>query len=243
MGLISAICSELAKLKHTSFWKVHIIMPVAGAFIFVLYFMLYDSVDDMKKLKLILEITATMFPLLIGLIVSLNVLQEERASHFQTLLAVPRRGRIFLAKLVVLYGSGTAALGCLYALFLLGLGLTGQFEEINICLLVQAMIGIALGNLIIYVLHLFLSLKFGFGVSLFWGIFESLQIIMYSNIELKGAARYIPFAWSISWGHDVLNQTLGRNGVEWVLSMLLTVCALLAAIKWFIHWEGRKNYE
>lgn len=101
----------------------------------------------------------------------------------------------------------------------------------------------ALGNLIIYVLHLFLSLKFGLGVSLFWGVFESLQIIMYSNIELKGAAQYIPFAWSVNWVHDILNHTFWQNGIEWLLTLILTACALLAAIKWFSHWEGRKNYE
>lgn len=243
MGVLSAIRSELLKVKHTSFWKIHVAMPLIGALLFALYFLLYGSVDGGRKLKLILELTVMVFPLLIGVIVGLNVLQEERASHFQTLLAVPNRGRMFLAKLIVLYGAGAAALGCLYALFLLALGLTGQLGAINISLLIQAVIGMALGNLIIYVLHLFLSLKFGLGVSLFWGVFESLQIIMYSNIELKGAARYIPFARSVNWVHDILNHTFWQNGIEWLLTLILTACALLAAIKWFSHWEGRKNYE
>ena len=117
---------ELLKVKHTSFWKIHAAMPLIGALLFALYFLLYGSVDGGRKLKLILELTVVVFPLLIGVIVGLNVLQEERASHFQTLLAVPNRGRMFLAKLIVLYGAGAAALGCLYALFLLALGLTGD---------------------------------------------------------------------------------------------------------------------
>ncbi len=72
------------------------------------------STADSKKLKMILEITTTFFPLLISVIVSLNVALEEKASHFQTLLAVPNRHKNMLAKLTYLYGSGVFALFFLF---------------------------------------------------------------------------------------------------------------------------------
>ena len=49
---------------------------------------------------MILEITTTFFPLLISVIVGLNVTLEEKASHFQTLLAVPNRHKNMLASLL-----------------------------------------------------------------------------------------------------------------------------------------------
>ena len=86
MGFLGAVHSELVKVKHTPFWTMHLCLPVVGALLFIVYYVLYGSTADYKKLKMILEITATVFPLLISVIVSLNVLLEEKASHFQILL-------------------------------------------------------------------------------------------------------------------------------------------------------------
>lgn len=71
-------------------------VPVMGALLFLAYYSQYASTEDSKKLKMILEITTTFFPLLISVIVGLNVALEEKASHFQTLLAVPNRHKICL---------------------------------------------------------------------------------------------------------------------------------------------------
>lgn len=98
-------------------------------------------------------------------------------------------------------------------------------------------------NFIIYILHLFLSFKFGLGLSLFWGVFESLQCILYSNIELKGLARYIPFAWSMNWVQDILSRQIFNYGTEKIWIAALTTGGLLLTLLWFSHWEGRKNYE
>lgn len=100
MGFIYALRSEQEKTKHTSFWAIHFCVPVMGALLFLAYYSLYASTADSKKLKMILEITTTFFPLLISVIVGLNVALEEKASHFQTLLAVPNRHKNMLANLV-----------------------------------------------------------------------------------------------------------------------------------------------
>ena len=192
---------------------------------------------------MILELTAVIFPLLISVIVSLNVTLEEKASHFQTLLAVPNRHKILLAKVACLYDAGIIALSFLFLLFALGIQLFGIADSVQPVTLIKAVAGIAFCNLIIYILHLFLSFKFGLGLSLFWGVFESLQCILYSNIELKGIARYIPFAWSMNWVRDSLNNQLFIHRIEWVWIAALTTGSLLLALLWFSHWEGRGNYE
>ena len=63
-----------------------------------------------REIYFVAVFTTTFFPLLIGVIVGLNVALEEKASHFQTLLAVPNRHKNMLAKLTYLYGSGVFAL-------------------------------------------------------------------------------------------------------------------------------------
>ena len=243
MRLTYAVRSEQIKMKHTPFRAIHLCLPVMGALLFVIYYLLYGNTTDYKKLKMILELTSAIFPLLISVIVSLNVILEEKASHFQTLLAVPNRHKILLAKLACLYDAGIIALSFLFLLFALGIRLFGIAASVQPVTLIKAVAGIAFCNLIIYILHLFLSFKFGLGLSLFWGVFESLQCILYSNIELKGIARYIPFAWSMNWVRDSLNNQLFIHKIEWVWIAALTTGALLMALLWFSHWEGRKNYE
>lgn len=78
MGFLGAVHSELVKTKHTPFRIIHLCVPVMGALLFVVYYFLYGSTADGKKLKMILELTATVFPLLISVIVGLNITLEER---------------------------------------------------------------------------------------------------------------------------------------------------------------------
>lgn len=243
MGFFGAVHSELVKTKHTPLRIIHLCIPVMGALLFVVYYFLYGSTADGKKLKMILELTATVFPLLISVIVGLNITLEEKASHFQPLLAVPNRHKMILAKLAYLYGAGITSLSCLFLLFVFGIQFLGIADTVQLGTLTRAAVGIAFGNLIIYVLHLFLSLKFGLGISLFWGVFESMQCILYSNIELNGIARYIPFAWSMNWVRDILKHQFFAHGTEWVWIAVLTIGSLLVTLLWFSHWEGRKNYE
>lgn len=239
MGFIGAVRSEFVKVKHTPFWAIHFCLPIVGALLFVAYYVLYRNVEDDKKLKLILELAAMGFPLLISVIVGLNIMQEEKASHFQTLLAMPSRGRIVFAKLAALYGMGVLALFCLFFLFLFEIHMFGIDETVQLPMLAWAVMGIAFANLIIYLLHLFLSLKFGLGISLFWGVFESLQGILYSNVKLQGMARYIPFAWSMNWIRDVLHGELLAHMIEWAWIAIASLVCFFLALAWISHWEGR----
>lgn len=243
MNLIGAIRSEAIKMKHTPFGIIHVCIPAAGAMLYIIYYLLYGSTADERRLKMILELTATVFPLLISVIVGLNAAVEEKASHFQNMLAVPNRCRLLFAKVMYLYGAGIVALGCLLVLFVAGMQMFNRINTVLPAKLFFAAVGIAFCNFVIYVLHLFLSLKFGLGVSLFWGVFESLQCILYSNIELKGVARYIPFAWSMNWIQDVLKNQVLIHRTEWIWIVILMIGSFGLVLFWFSQWEGRKSSE
>lgn len=237
MKMIALIRADFLKQRHTAYWGIHTVIPVAGVILFAFYFLLYQNVEELKKLRLLLELTAMVFPLLISVIVGLNITQEEQASHFQSLLAVPDRRKVLLAKFTTLYLSGIFSLTLLFTLFAIGAGIMPWG------LLIQSALGLAVGSFIIYALHLFLSLKFGLGISLFWGVFECLQCILYSNIELHGLWRLIPFSWSVNWVHDVLYGRLVANAAQWILIAALSAGILLTILYWFSCWEGRKNNE
>lgn len=240
MGLVAAVRSERIKVRHTAFAAIHWIMPLLGAVLFFGYYMLYGNQNEYRKLNLMLEITATVFPVLISIVVGLNIVLEEKTSYFQSLLAVPKRETLLLAKLLVLYGAGGEALLFLFTMFGIGIGGLGLIEQLPVGTLLAAVLGMAFCNFVIYIFHLFLSLKFGLGVSLFWGAFESLQCILYSNIELCGIWRYIPFSWSVNWAHDILQDNFVSHAMEWGLIIALSFGILIVMLKWFSCWEGRK---
>lgn len=243
MSLLREIRSELYKMRHTAFLPIHLVIPFVGALLFIFYFINYEGVTEHERLRLLLELTTMVFPLLISGVIGINISLEEKACYYQRLLIAPNRKICILAKLTVLYCFGIMALTILFGVFALGISVLGSLETLSWGIMLQAVLGIAFGNFVIYTLHLFLNLKFGLAMSLFWGVFESLQVVLYSNIELQGVMRYIPFSWAINSIQDALNGNLLENITEWILIFILTVCVSLIIIKWFSHWEGRKNYE
>ena len=80
MGLISLVHADLIKQRHTAYFGIHTLIPIVGAALFTFYYLLYKAVDELQRLKLLLELTAMVFPVLIGIIVGLNILQEEIAA-------------------------------------------------------------------------------------------------------------------------------------------------------------------
>lgn len=242
MDIFTSVRSELVKLRHTPHLAVHIFVPLIGTVLFAFYFIIYDAVNEAAKLKLILELTAMVYPLLVCVIVGINIMQEEMASHFQNILCVPSRKRMLTAKILVLYLSGDCSLLFLYAAFLFAICVNGVNASL-VMMLIKGVLGLAFCSLHTYILHLFLCLKFGMGISFFCSICECLQCVLYSNIEMQSLWRYNPFAWSVNWINDIFHNRLSEHIGEWIIIAILSIAVFLVVVNWFSHWEGRKNYD
>lgn len=232
--------AEIIKLRRTSFFWCHLLFPVAGALIFGYYFTSYVTQSETNRLRLILEITATVFPILTSVMTGITVAPEE-ATGFYTLLSEEKRGRAIFTKLFFLWGMGALALLILavcFGAFSLLLESTGGYGRFF-----WALSGMAVWAVVLYVFHLFLNLRSGIGLSVFFGVFESLQAIIYSNITLKGIFWYLPFAWQINWIKDVLQHGVTPHAKEWGVCAMFAIAAIAVFVEWFIRWEGRKVYE
>ena len=242
MKFISLIKSEFYKIRHTSFLNIHIFAALAGILIFLLYFSIYQNVDEYKKIKLLLEFTAIVFPLLISIVVGINITIEEKANYFQRILAVKNRN-ILLSKILLLFLTGLITIFMMFIIFYFIINITNLSQNISLYYLLFVVIGLTLTNFCIYLFHLFLNLKFGLGISLFWGVFESLQVILYSNVNLISIWRFNPFSWGASFINDFFNNNLVSNINEWFIIILISLGCYVILIKWFKQWEGRKNCE
>ena len=227
MTLYRAIRSELVKLRHTPLLPIHIFVPIAGAILFTSYFGLYSFRPDYNKYKLIFEITATFFPILISIITGLNTFMEDHAAHSQSILSVPNRITIFCGKFLVLFGGGVLSLISLVLLFSILVAIQGLIPHTPYVMLLETIIVLAFGNIILYIFHLFIGFKFGLGPSLFLGVFESLQVI-------------IPFAWAIDLSRYVLDDKLSLHKNEVFIMGLITIIAFIAMTFWISQWEGKR---
>lgn len=81
----NVINSEFIKVKHTSYWKLHIFLPVIGALLYIAYFAIYSTVPVLNKENFLLELTATVFPLVISIVMILTV--DVNGSFHKAILA------------------------------------------------------------------------------------------------------------------------------------------------------------
>ena len=166
---------------------------------------------------------------------------EDHAAHSQSILSVPNRITIFCGKFLVLFGGGVFALISLVLLFSILVAIQGLIPYTPYVMLLETIIVLAFGNIILYIFHLFIGFKFGLGLSLFLGVFESLQVIMYSNIVLAGVWKYIPFAWAIDLSRYVLDDKLSLHKNEVFIMGLITIIAFIAVIFGFHNGKEGKT--
>ena len=75
-------------------FSITILVPIMLSILFfIISRLLTQKIFPNEKREMILELTAMVFPLLISVIVSFNITLEEKASHFQTLLAISDRNK------------------------------------------------------------------------------------------------------------------------------------------------------
>ena len=89
VALLRCIKSDFYKLRHTSILWIHLFIPLAGSFIFLLYYHV-TSRNTIMDISGYLEVLAISFPLLIGLISGIVIEQEEQAGNFQVMLCTAK---------------------------------------------------------------------------------------------------------------------------------------------------------
>ncbi|MCB2309178.1 lantibiotic immunity ABC transporter MutG family permease subunit [Clostridium estertheticum] len=246
ISLIRCIKSDLYKLRHTSILWIHLVIPLAAAFIFSLYYHI-TSRNSVMDIKVYLEALAIAFPLLIGLISGIVIEQEEQAGNFQVMLATSKsKCTMYLSKLILLLLLGSFSIALAVGVFALG------FQGVSHLFYLKAAAALVIGNAFLYILHVFISLEFGKGASTGIGIAGSLI----SALMLTGLGDYIwhfmPWAWSVrlcdsmvtKLDYPAFSAQIALDMQKGSVIMLFAIgIAFFASLFWFKKWEGRKSYN
>lgn len=228
--------AEFIKLKNTSFWGYMVVSTIGIIAMFILYNCLYASKAINERITLLFEIYAMMMPLLHSITISYFVRQEEKILNMYRILAVKSRTEVFAGKILMIWGMETIRLLLIFLIVIVQLNTSMSSK-----LIVMYVLGEVICSVFSIVFHLFVNLKIGVSLSLFFGVAEVMQSIMYSNIDIKGGWKYLPMAWSMEWKFAVMNHTYLQEGMFWG-SCVLIICMVMAlAVFWFRNWEGRRK--
>lgn len=244
--------SELIKLKRQPLVWIHLLVPLAGIAIFLGYYS-YTSFPAVSKISAYIQVLAIAFPTLIGIVCSVAAEQEASAGQYQQLLALSNRFAALAAKLTLLLLLGYCSSVLAAAGF--GTGFTYILKQQSAWgpgFYIETASLLFGSCLFLYILHLFISLRFGKGASIGLGIVESLV----GALLLTGLGDYIwiyiPSAWpirflSIWMQYDLTSlDTLPSGlllgpGILWCAGA--TVIGMILLGYWFVRWEGTQSVE
>jgi len=248
MSLLRSIRSEFIKLRHTAILWFHILIPVIGSMVFLLYFALYPQVEDNSKMSLVLELTAVVFPVIISVVCGMMAALEEKSS-FQGMMS-NKDGRTisYLSKLFT-----AIFLGGFSTVVLIGMTMSGSsifsLAQLPSRTFVLGSLGMFIGSVPLYTIHSFLSIKWGLGCSVFIGVVECLLAIMFSNVNAV-IWPFVPCTWGVKILQNIIYSAsisagliIEKMGVAIIIIIVLSVAFLLLSFVWFQKWEGRKSFE
>lgn len=241
MVIFRGIYSELIKLRHTAVLWLHALIPVLGSAVFLLYFARYRQIKTGTKMALVLELTAVVFPIVVSVICGMMGELEEKTGHFQVMMS-NQTGRVmpYLNKLLTAVLLGGFAMALLILVTVTG-STAFSLVQLPYKMFADAALSVLLGTIPLYIIHMFLSIQWGLGASVFVGVAESLLAVMFSNVN-TAIWPFIPCSWGIKMLKNTLYAVPASIGDAGIITALSTAFLILSFV-WFQRWEGRKSSE
>ncbi|MEG1947335.1 MAG: lantibiotic immunity ABC transporter MutG family permease subunit [Lachnospiraceae bacterium] len=240
--------SDIYKITHSAILPIHFIIPIVGAAIFLIYYMI-SPWEESQKVSAYFQVLAMVFPVLIGVIIVMMSEKELQAGSFQMILSTPYKKNlphISIIFAILLFGFissmlATVGFGVIFRL------MGNQLFTMN--LYGKAGLLLFYGNISLYMLEYLLSFAFGKGVGLGVGMIGSLL----SAVLLTGLGDNIwPFLpWSIPTRfcsimvESTLTQVdfISQHGVKlgFLFIVISSILLLITVNFWSTKWEGRKD--
>lgn len=247
--LLCQLKSERIKLSGTPFFLLHLFIPVLGIIIFIAHLGTSTiSVDSLTGGYY--QMLGLVYIIIVALLTTMVSEQEVEAGGGFLLLSYPKRKKALFAKLIFLLMFGL--LSCIF--LSLGYGLLVPFVRHGsvapLFELLKAGFLLWFASVFLYLLHMWIGLKFGKSANFGFAAFEFLM----SALLLTGLGDtiwiFVPCAWSARITSIFLNASIEGDlsafaTPQLILSVIcvVTVFMLGLLIVWFSRWEGRKSEE
>lgn len=249
-SILRGVRGNFIKQKHTIIPWIHIIVPILGALIFNFYFYNYPTVENVKRLQLIIECATSIFPILIGITTCIFLGIEEKSGYYRWFLGIGTSRTASLCSFII-YILIWGCISCflLWIATFIGFRAQGIYIEGLINLFLKISIFFIIGNIFTYVFHIIVGMRFGMGASLILSVFESVFVLLMGNmgeLDKWSAWKYLPHAFTVKISQISLWKSFGINVnvscvTSYIMLITLNIIFIIFSINWIKRWEGRKN--
>lgn len=247
---LRSILAETIKLRRQPLPLIHLLVPSAGAGIFLAFYA-FTPYSPVSKALAYMQVLAAAYPVMIGIVCAIAADQEAAAGQYQQLLTQPSRLVPLAGKLTLLLGLGFGSSVLASVGFGSGFLYWLRQSPFELGFYLKAACILFASTVILYALHLYVGLRFGRGASIGLGVMESLLAALLLTGLGDRIWIYVPSAWAprfiTLWmqagisEHPLPAELLFKQGI--LLSIAGTLLSMLLLGWWFCRWEGRLSHE
>ena len=238
--------SDIYKLRHSWYFAVHLLFPVLGAVLMLLYSR-FSSSNELNKLAAFVQITAAVFPFAISIVCQMAAEQELQAGQFQNMLTLPDRKKTIFSKLAILLLSGLFSAALSTVLFGVPFSyITGTKLPVKFFLLIPIVLWA--GNIMIYGLHLILAFRFGRNLGISIGVMGSLLSALLQTGIGTGRWFVIPYGLGIRFAESALISlfhlpSAGNREIQiGIIFCIAATCGIIGFVPfWFSRYGGASS--
>lgn len=235
--------SDIYKLRHSWFFVIHLLFPILGAALMLIYSHL-SSGSERNKLTAFTQIIAIAFPFVISVVCQIVADQELQAGYFQNMLTLSSRKKAIFSKFAVLLLSGLFSVALSTVLFgILFSYITGTKLPVGFFVLIPVVLWVS--NIMMYGLHLILAFRFGrnFGISI--GVIGSLLSAILQTGLGTGLWYVIPYGLGVHFAEDALTYLFNLSPVGnletqiGILFCIVVTSGIIGSVAlWFSRYSG-----
>lgn len=238
--------SDIYKLRHSRFFVVHLLFPVLGAALMLLYSN-FSSSNELNKLAAFTQIIAIAYPFVISIVCQVVAEQELQAGNFQNMLTLPGRKKTFFSKLAILLISGLFSVALSTVLFgVLFSYIIGTELPVGFFILIPIVLWAS--NIAIYGLHLILAFRFGRNLGISIGVIGSLLSALFQTGLGDGRWYVIPYGLGIRFAENTLIDLFhipaaGDREIQiGIIFCTVVTCGIMGlAAFWFSRYSGASS--
>lgn len=247
-NLLRYIKADYIKTKRTPLRIAHLVIPFAAAAVFLTYYA-FTPWNAYSKIQAYFQIIGMGYPFLIGTFCAIVAEQESYAGAYQMMLSVTDRKSTFISKLALLILLGAFSVVLASVLFGTGYYFILKQHIVRYSFYWIAALIMVGYSIFLYIVHMFLALRFNKGISVGIGIAESLL----SAVLLTGLGDSVWILFPEAWASRLVCSLMSAYSSEqlpvvdcgkamWICGAA-TIAGFFLYVMWGCRWEGTKGKE
>lgn len=237
--------SDFFKLRNSSFLGAHILFPISGVALVLLY-AVFAAVSDINKIAVFFQLFAIAYPFVISIVCEIAAEQEIRAGHCQNILVLRSRTKAVLSKFLLLIFAGLFAILFSTFLLIMVLPVTGTKLILPVSSLMLPVLTLWSSNILLYAVHIILAFRFGRTICIGIGAIGSLLAALLQTGLGTGLWFVLPYGFGIRLTDFSLKFVLQvlptinaelKLGIGMCLGMTVLFIAIL--LIWFSKYGGK----